>query len=267
MERVIVGNRIAGRKQSSQWIASGPGQQYRDDMIDEDNQPADDMEMSLDELGRAYAKAVGLIPDAPPDDAKSVDDLAETDDSCEVSPKSILEAILFVGAPPDVEALTTRQIASWIRDVSPREIAQLVKELNGQYQEEGAAYRIETAGERVQMVLAVPFHSLREGFYGEVRTVRLSQQAIDVLAIVAWQQPITREQVSELRFRDCGGILSQLVRRGLLSVEPGEGNTKSRLYRTTDRFLELFGLESLEDLPQSADAILPDADHEGQTLT
>lgn len=221
------------------------------------------MEMSLSELGRAYAKAVGLIPDEPSAEDETTADEPDNDETvCPISPRSILEAMLFVGNPEDGGSLTTRQIASLIRDVSAREVSQLVKELNQQYEQEGAAWRIEREQQRLRLVLADAFEPIRERFYGEVRKARLSQQAIDVLAIVAYHQPTTRDHVSELRSRDCNSVLNQLVKRELLAIATDPENPRIKLYRTTDRFLKLFGLDSLEDLPQSAESLLPDADIE-----
>ena len=81
--------------------------------------------------------------------------------------------------------------------------------------------------------------------------MRLSQSVIDVLAVVAYNQPVTRDQVDKIRGRSSGSVLNQLVRRELLSIEPGKTDPKVRYYSTTDRFLDLFHLEEIADLPQS----------------
>lgn len=222
--------------------------------------PASGAEMSLNELGRAYARAVGLIPEAG---EESTDEETVADETvCPVSPRSILEAILFVGTDDPREPLTTRKIASWIRDVSAREISQLVREINEDYRQDESAIRIARDKQKVWLELCGDYEPVREAFYGEVRKARLSQQAIDVLAVVAYHQPTTRDHVSDLRGRDCSGILNQLVKRELLSVTPDPENSRTRIYQTTERFLDLFGLDSLEDLPQSAESLLPDADIE-----
>jgi len=91
---------------------------------------------------------------------------------------------------------------------------------------------------------------VRNKFYGRVREAKLSQAAIDTLAIVAYRQPLTSETVSQLRGTLSGHLLTQLVRRQLLTAERLEDSRRMQ-YRTTDRFLELFGLESLEELPDS----------------
>ncbi len=73
---------------------------------------------------------------------------------------------------------------------------------------------------------------------------------METLAIVAYRQPLTSEQVSQLRGTPSGHLLTQLARRQLLDVERVEGS-RQVLYRTSNRFLELFGLDSLDDLPDS----------------
>ena len=84
----------------------------------------------------------------------------------------------------------------------------------------------------------------------KARQVRLSQAAIEVLSIVAYNQPISPEEIHRLRGVPSGSLLTQLVRRQLLLLERSTEN-KLVQYRTTERFLELFGLSSLADLPRS----------------
>ncbi|MCA9151571.1 MAG: SMC-Scp complex subunit ScpB, partial [Planctomycetales bacterium] len=79
------------------------------------------------------------------------------------------------------------------------------------------------------------------------------QAAVDCLAIVAYHQPIERDLVEKLRGQNSGSLLSQLVRRELLQVEVTNERPRKKLYRTTDRFLDLFGLDCLADLPSHDD--------------
>ena len=92
---------------------------------------------------------------------------------------------------------------------------------------------------------------MRERLAGRMREARLSQAAIEVLALVAYNSSITGDEISRIRGRASGAILSQLVRRQLLHVERSEEKPRRMHYSTTGRFLELFGLESLADLPRS----------------
>lgn len=225
--------------------------------------------VSLKELSEAFAQAMGYrqAPAAEsPEDASEVprasatpeatavepatEAVAERADPCPVSPQTILEAMLFVGNR-DGQPLTARQAAEQMRGVEPSEIAGLIEALNRRYDERGCPYRIVEEGAGYRMSLRRAFGSLRDRFYGRVREARLSQAAVDVLAIVAYRQPVTAEQVSRFRGKPSTRLLSQLVRRGLLRIDRPDVKGRHITYHTAPRFLDLFGIESLSDLPQS----------------
>lgn len=226
--------------------------------------------VTLEDLARAFAEATGQplsnqapsaeasppepASPAPPADSELVAAPA-TPSAVPVNPKSILEALLFVGHPRN-ESLSPGQAAEIMRGVRPDEIAGLVAELNAQYEASGRPYRIVFERGGYRMKLLPEFDGLREGFFGKVRQVRLSQQALEVLAIVAYRQPVTVKEVNRLRGKPSGAILAQLVRRNLISVTYPDGDARKSTaqYRTTQRFLELFKLQSLEDLPQLGEA-------------
>ena len=176
----------------------------------------------------------------------------DEEDYGEVTPRGILEAMLFVGSP-DNRPLTSRQIAALMRGFSPREVDDLIVELNQHYLDRGCPYEIASQGAGYVMQLRRTFEALRYRFLGRVRDAKLSQQAIDVLAIVAYRQPLEREEIEKIRGKPCGGVLSQLVRRQLLRIEQTSGRPRRTRYLTTDRFLEVMGLESLSELPQGQD--------------
>lgn len=181
----------------------------------------------------------------------AVDDAIDND-PCEISPASILEAMLFVGNLAS-EPLTSQRAAELMRGVAPEEISGLVDELNRRYTACGCAYEIASEGAGYRMTLRPEYGTIRNRFYGRVREARLSQAAVDVLAIVAYQQPITAEQVNQHRGHPCNHLLTQLVRRRLLRVERDPASPRVARYCTTERFLGVFGLESLNDLPRSDD--------------
>lgn len=230
---------------------------------DEELDDADDNGLSLDELGKAYAQLMGAgedpyvppaagqagggEPSAPP---WSDDSPPPADAACDLSPRSILEAMLFVGHPQNLP-LSARQVAALMRGVSPREIDELVVELNGLYDELGTPYRIESEGAGYLLRLRSEYHGVRDRFHGKVRAAKLSQPAIDALAIVAYRPGLTRDEVDAIRGAPTGALLNQLVRRRLVRIERPDTKPRRPRYHTTDRFLELFGLESLADLPQS----------------
>jgi segregation and condensation protein B len=93
-----------------------------------------------------------------------------------------------------------------------------------------------------------------EKLYGGQREARLSTAAIDVLALVAYRQPATKAEIDSLRGADSAGLLRQLVRRGLIQVVyRADAAQREVSYGTTPRFLEWFGLQSLDDLPRTQD--------------
>jgi segregation and condensation protein B len=178
--------------------------------------------------------------------------------------RSILEALLFVGNEEN-RPLSAQEAAAAVGGVSPREIQAYVEELNAAYDSEGAAYTIIREGGGFRMALCEPFERVRHRFYARIREARLSRAAVEVLAIVAYRQPIRSEDVDGLRGAKSGAILAQLVRRRLLAIDRPADTPRRPFYRTTDRFLHLYGLTSLEDLPSSdrfsRDAEGPDDAH------
>lgn len=175
---------------------------------------------------------------------------ADDDAACPVSPESIVESILFVGAPAGVK-LTGKKIASVLRDVSPKEVGQIVKRLNKRYRQQDSAIRIDCRHGVYQLVLEPSLTDFQNEYFGRNREVRLAQGAIDVLAVVAYQQPVTKHQVNEIRGKSSGSVLKQLVNRNLIRTTDGDKPKTASLYETTDRFLDLFRLNDIEELPQS----------------
>ena len=228
------------------------------------SQVSDDAGVSLEALSSAYAELIsgGSVPYEAQDEAagpsqdeadqavEPPDEPSDSDRHCEVTPASILEAVLFVGHP-ESRPLTGEEVAALMRGVRPQEIDGLIDELNEQYEREGCPYRVVSRGAGYLMELNAEYARLRNKFYGRVREVRLSQAAIDILAIVAYRQPLTRDEIDRMRGAPSGGVLSQLVRRQLLRIERLEGKPRKVQYHTTTRFLRLFGLDNLAELPQA----------------
>ncbi len=211
--------------------------------------------ISLDELTEAFAQVMGSGPSGEPQPDETAEQeadqaAAEQDDPCPISPRSILEAMLFVGNREN-RPLSSAQAAELMRGVEPGEIAGLVDQLNHCYAADGCPYHITNDGPGYRLALRKAFHPLRNRFYGRIREARLSQAAIDALAVVAYQQPLTAEQIGRLRGRPSSHVLAQLVRRGLLRIERQQTKRRTAQYFTTDRFLKLFGLKTLDDLPRS----------------
>ncbi len=189
-------------------------------------------------------------------DAVSGDsDLGDTPSDAEdrvVTPETIIEAALFVGHP-ESKSLSEQRLASLMRDVTPAEVEELIEQLNQSYREADQALRIVRDEHGYRMTIAPEVEAVRRSFLGKVREAKLNQAAIEVLSLVAYQPGITAQRVQDQRGRESNALLSQLVRRQLLQMErkpPEEGGKKVPHYYPTERFLVLFGLESLDDLPQ-----------------
>jgi segregation and condensation protein B len=169
---------------------------------------------------------------------------------CEINPRSVIESLLFVGRPEN-GAFSSRELAAAMRGVSPAEIDAAVVELNSVYDADGTPYVIEGTSVGYRLVLRPQFERMRDKFYGTVREARLSPAALEVLAIIAYNQPLTAQRINELRNAPNGAAIATLVRRKLVSMDRLSEVGAKPLYSTTDRFLKLFDLESVEALPRS----------------
>ena len=165
--------------------------------------------------------------------------------------ESILEAMLFVGGPP----VDSAQLALVLNTTIDDQIVRAVAELNQRYHRQRRPYEIRRSGQGYQMLLRPQFASLPRRLYGRTRQVRLSQAAVEVLSLVAYKQPVTVQEVDAIRGIDSASILRQLRRRNLIeTVNAPEADPtadeRGVKFQTTRRFLELFHLASLEDLPR-----------------
>ena len=165
--------------------------------------------------------------------------------------ETIIEAVLFVGNREN-RPIHADQIVEKLRNVSAEEVEQTIAYLNEQYQTRNCPYTIIAERGGYRMVLRSEFEVVRANFsVRKVRETRLTQQVIDTLAVVAYRQPITAEEVQNIRRQPCSAVLNQLVRRNLLKISREVQDKKSVVrYQTTPRFLELFQIKSLDDIPR-----------------
>lgn len=196
-----------------------------------------------------------------PRDAEQGTDDGSTDDAStggrggtRVSARQIVEAALFVGGKP----LTTKKLSSLLEsDCAPDLIEGVIHELNEQYQTENRPYEIRFGEGGYRMVLKPEFEKERNRVFGlGPKEIRLSQEALEVLSLVAYKQPISKREIEECGKENPGNVLRQLVRRELVVVERPDDKEGEIRYRTTDRFLQLFGLGSLNELPQAEELSL-----------
>jgi segregation and condensation protein B len=162
----------------------------------------------------------------------------------------VVEALLFVGGAP----LTAARACETVRGLSETQFVETIAALNAEYRGQGRPYLIQAQADGYVMTLRPRFKPVLEKLYGGQRAARLSPAVLDVLALVAYRQPASKQEIDALRGADCGGLLRQLVRRGLVAVaHRGDAERREVTYATTPRFLELFKLRSLDDLPQTQD--------------
>ena len=225
--------------------------------------------MSIDRLAQAFAAMMGeqdpyqaaTSPAAPVAQVDASPDLDEAacaadtnaDDACRISPRSILEALLFVGLPAGAP-LSSRRVASLMRGVRATEIDALAEDLARQYQSNNCPYEVVSQENGWVMRLRAEYRQFGAVLEARTRRVRLNAAALDALALVAWNQPVARNRLTELGCDASPAVLRQLVRQGLLELVklPADGgDTDEDLphFRTTPRFLEVFNLRTLADLP------------------
>lgn len=159
----------------------------------------------------------------------------------------IIEAILFAADAPQ----TVPQISLGLPDTPIDEIEETLARMSEQYETEQRGWRLEQIAGGWQLLSHPDVYPHVERFLEGKRRSRLSRAALEALAVVAYRQPITRGELEDLRQVDCGGVLHTLLERDLVTIcgrSPSIG--RPLLYRTTDKFLEHFGLGSLADLPR-----------------
>lgn len=170
----------------------------------------------------------------------------QTNHEEELSLISQLESILFVASGP----VSTYRLAT-VLETTQTTVHNLLASLEEEYQERGI--RLQWSENAVQLTTAPAASTVVERFWGLEATSRLSQAALEVLAIVAYMQPATRPQIDQIRGVNSDAALRTLLGKGLIE-ELGRMETPGRpiLYGTTPEFLQHFGLSSLAELPPLA---------------
>lgn len=166
--------------------------------------------------------------------------------------EKVVESLIFAADDP----ITARQIASVYAEFSgedepgPAEIASAVERINASFVASDRALRIEAWAGGYRFATIKEVAAYVAALFTSDRQRKLSRTLMESLAILAYRQPVTRSEIEFIRGVDCDYALRKLMEYGLIDVT-GRAETVGRplLYGTTDRFLELFGLNSLSDLP------------------
>jgi segregation and condensation protein B len=193
--------------------------------------------------------ASGIASPAEPEPGLSS---PSADDETRPEPAQVIEALLFVGGQP----LTAKTICGLLRgDFDADFVERAIEGINLRYSRQNRPYEIRPGEGGYRIVLRGEYEPLRNRVYGfGPKQVRLSQETLEILALVAYRQPITRKKIEELAKRSAGSALRQLAERGLILLERPDGTPANEAqYRTSPRFLQLFGVARLDDLPQIED--------------
>jgi len=157
-----------------------------------------------------------------------------------------VEALLFASDEP----LTPAKIKELTGAASNGEIRQAIETISDFYRETERSYQIAELAGGYQLVTLPEYSEVIKSLYKNRRKSRLSNAALETLAIIAYKQPVSRAQIEAVRGVNSGGVLSTLSERELIRVSGrGESIGKPFLYSTTRKFLEYLGLKSYSDLP------------------
>lgn len=160
--------------------------------------------------------------------------------------KSALESMMFVwGDLLDVKT------AAEIFNITGKEAYDCFKELQAEYEQEKRGIRIREVNKQFQFVTAEENGEFVQRLCTPVRQKRLSQSALEVLAIIAYKQPVTKSEIEAIRGIKCDRVIDGLQKKDLImGMGRSEGVGRPLLYGTTDTFLKSFGFESLQELPE-----------------
>lgn len=168
--------------------------------------------------------------------------------------RSRVESILLViDAPASVESIA-RSL-----EVEPSIISDTLREIQREYSERGSGIELRETKEGWRFYTAQANADAVEGFLLDGAQTKLSRAALETLAVVAYRQPVTRAQVAAVRGVNVDGVMRTLNLRGLVREVAGEFKGTAHRYETTELFLELLGIDSLERLPDLA-PLLPDVE-------
>jgi len=200
------------------------------------------------------------VPSAPDGDGSAVTDEAQTssNQSSQLAAisttelKGALEAILLVVDEPVSEIM----LAQIIEQPTDR-IAATLADLATEYDEQERGFELRAVAGGWRFYTRTAYAAYVERFVLDGQQVRLTQAALETLAVIAYKQPVTRSRISAIRGVNCDGVVRTLLSRGLVEECGSEPDSGAHLYRTTTLFLEKLGLNSVEQLPPLA-PFLPD---------
>jgi segregation and condensation protein B len=165
-----------------------------------------------------------------------------------------LEAVLMVADQP-LDATVLATAVSYPAE----EVTAALDALAAEYAEQGRGFELRNVAGGWRFYTREEYAAVVEGFVLEGQQARLTQAALETLAVVAYKQPVARARVSAIRGVNVDGVMRTLLARGLVEEAGRDGDHGATLYRTTTYFLERIGVQSIDELPELA-PYLPDLD-------
>lgn len=160
--------------------------------------------------------------------------------------KKSIESIIFVSGEP----VSVDKIAQVFPDIEKADIRNCIKELLTEWEEMGRGIFLAHVSGGYQFRTTPGASDHITNFLKKIKKFRLSRAALEVIAIIAYKQPVTRVEIESIRGVDCSGVINVLMERQIIEIKGRkEVIGKPFLYGTTAEFLEVFGLKSLSDLP------------------
>jgi len=168
--------------------------------------------------------------------------------------KRIVEAVLFAIQEP----ISVRKLSDIVGDTDPKEIQEVIQQLQEEYDTHDRVFQIEEIANGYQLLSRPEYHEWISKIRKKSGENKLSQQALETLAIIAYKQPIIRADIEAIRGVQSGQMIRTLIEKGIVKIT-GRDEVLGRplLYGTTTKFLDHFGLKSIKDLPKVEDLEMP----------
>lgn len=198
---------------------------------DAEDDPEDDADDDADNNGRFY----------------DIDDPLEVDGDFEIRMEDVIEAVLFASDEP----LSATRLVNVLEVGSAKQVRECIESLNKAYEVTGRPFRIEQIAGGYQMMTLSCFNGWLKKLLRVRTETKLSPAALETLAIVAYKQPVMRADIEAIRGVASGEMIRGLMYKGLVKiVGRAEVIGRPMLYGTTKKFLDIFGLNTLKDLPK-----------------
>ena len=166
--------------------------------------------------------------------------------------KKIIETVLLACDHP-ISVLRIKQVIGDL-DINDKDIIEIIEKLNDDYKENEKGIYIDSISNGYQIRTLPEFHKYIKIANNNYPKYRLSKPALEVLSIISFKQPISKSDIESIRGVDCSGLIKKLLETKIIKIKGREKKIgKALLYSTTTLFLEIFGLNSINDLPKMSE--------------